>query len=271
MFSRVSVVFILLAIFSSSVQAQVGLDTGMFLGNPDQEDLKEPYSLKFSGSIQGSSPSVGVSVRVGSVIFGLETLGTSDVRSGAIAAYGSDGSAMSSGFVSSTGPTHRAMMGVRLSRGVALYGFHGLAGYSLQHDLSYNHSSEVERTEQVQVEYSYTKTRYYGCGKSYQATYTDWRTEDQTISATHMSSGFSNGSYDGLQNSLGAGIEAFLFGGILRVEYNLVHTNGFSQSAKLNHTSTNVNLQNVSDQDTYNFEWKGNTEQLLQLRWKASF
>ncbi|MGH1351553.1 MAG: hypothetical protein ACRBBN_12230 [Methyloligellaceae bacterium] len=271
MFSRVSIVFVFLVMLSCSSHAQVNLDTGMFLGDPDQEDLKEPYSFKFRGSIDGSSPGAGVSVRVGSMIFGLETLGASDIQTGSVLAYGSDGSTMSSGFVSSVGPTHRAMMGVRLSRNIAFYGFHGLAGYSLQHDLSYNSSSNVEHTEQIQVQYSYTETRTGMCGKKYQTTLTDWRTEDQTITATHMSSGFNSDQFNGLQNSVGAGVEAFLFGGVLRVEYNLVHTNGFSQSAKLSHTSNNAQLQNINDQETYNFEWKGSTEQLLQLRWKASF
>ncbi len=271
MFSRVIIVFMSLVVSVVSVQAQVSLDTGMFIGDPDKENLKEPYSFRLRGDLSGSNPGAGISVRVGRMVFGLETLGNSHIETGAVAGYGSDGSSMSSGFVSSVGPTHRAMMGVRLARGVALYGFHGLAGYSIQHDLSYNSSTDVSHTEQVQVQYSYTETRTGMCGQKYQATVTDWKMEDQTISATHLSSGFNSGNFDGLQNSIGAGVEAFLFGGVLRVEYNLVHTNGFTQSAKLSHTSTNSSLQNINDQDSYNFEWKGSTEQLLQLRWKTAF
>lgn len=260
MFRSISIILTCFVLSVNSSNAQVNIDTGLFINQPGLENENEFFGIAFRGGIDENGPNLGLSFKAGRFLFGFETLTSNDsFQSETMTSINSNGESVSAGFSSTVGPTHRAMMGFKLAKNVALYGFHGLAGYSVNNELSYESSSQVTGTDQRKVEY------IYGCG------YRSYRWEPYDFTATHTSMGFSSGSFDGLKNSIGAGVEAGLFGGVLRFEYNMMHTSGFSQSTKLHHSTTDARLRNNNDQETYNFHWKGNTEQKLQMRWKASF
>ncbi len=260
MFRSISIVVACFVLSVSGAKAQVNIDTGLFINQPGLDNENEFFGIAFRGQVGENGPNLGLSFKAGRFLFGFETLTSNNsFQSETMTSVNSSGEAVSAGFTSSVGPTHRAMMGFKLARNIALYGFHGLAGYSVNNELAYEVNSEVSGTDYRKVEYRY------GCG------YRGYKWEPYDFTATHSSLGYSSGSFDGLKNSIGAGVEAGLFGGVLRFEYNMMHTSGFTQTAELKHSSTDSRLKNNSDQESYSYHWQGSMEQKLQLRWKTSF
>ncbi len=243
---RVCVLLLLVLNSGHELRAQVNIDSGFFINNSELQSSSGYYGVAFSGNIDDERSSLGMSLRVGSFIFGLETLQKGGFgQSGSLSA--SNG-AVSAGFATQTGPQHRAMMGLKLTRNMALYGFHGLMGYTDNRNLSYNTSSET------------TKKIFVGPGCVY-----------EFVTATHSTSGSDAYSYDGFQNVIGAGIESLLFGGVLRVEYNMSHRKGLNQNLKLNNSTSDSRVANSSTLNNFSYNWKSNTEQVIQLRWKTTF
>ena len=241
--------FLVLVVLSvSHSNAQVNIETGFFINEPDYQNPTGDYSISFSGNLEDNSH-LGMSLRVGAFIFGFETLlNNGPGRSGNVSVMSGGGESISAGFTTTNGPQHRAMMGVMLSRNVAVYGFHGLMGYSDNRNISYNEASQ------------HSKKIWVGPGCVY-----------EFVTATHSTSGFDSLGYDGFQNTFGAGMESFLLGGVLRLEYNMTHRDGFSQSTKLNYSTSDSRIKNPGGLSEYTYNWQANTTQVIQLRWRKTF
>ena len=254
MLYRISWVLCFIFVVSGESIAQVNIDTGLFV-KPDIATEQSNIDLSFSGNLQDDTGSAGVSLRVGSFIFGFESIKTGSHFNSSSSYSASDGTNISANFSSVSGPQHRAMMGFKLSRNIAIYGFHGIASTRQNHNLSYGYSHTEE-------EVRYEKLFYCnGIG------FYDYATGPVTYSS------FGEGQFDfsNLQNTIGAGAEALLLGGVLRVEYNMTFRKGYNQSVKLHHSTSVTEVSNNNTQDSYQFHKGASTEQLLQLRWKASF
>lgn len=240
--------------FLGNLQAQEVLNTGLFVQQDASSEVDENYnflnqdpkdiSWNFQGYASGKKHNLSMSFKVGSFLFGFESLSSNTASISTNYAGENLAASSSAGF---TGASNRALMGVMLPRNIALYGFQGFIPHSSSTSLSYYDETDVSGYHIINGRCVRIKNAY------------------------HISSGSSSAENNNFVHSMGGGMETVLLGGVFRVEYGFSILPGYKHTTKLENRTTDSRLPFSGSKDSVDFQWADNINQSVQFRWRKTF
>lgn len=245
----------------TSGRADSGLNVGLFLDTADITSEENESLLNFQADVEEDRYNVGVSLRMGSFVFGFESKNNNNsggydganLAGGGPAGLSSDTSVLSD-------RSYRVLMGMVLPNQSVIYGFNGLTNRKSRRDMSYFGEEIFSRT-------TYEKT-----GRCVSDGNGGLKAEvlPTTINAMVTTTGQDTSVGTNLGFVLGAGFEQHILGGALRFEYSMTRFNAFEQALSLNR-SGGFKGTPASGSSFQNVQWDQAFEHLVEMRWQTSF